>query len=532
MGWLNRFLVMNELLLPLAFLIPLACAIGILLTGREESIAKALAGIGFGAPFAIALYAFFKFETGENGYAFQTTPLNTGLQDFGIQFQMGLNGISMPLFCLAGVVGLAAGITAIRSEAERLPLYLFLLLVMHAGLMGIFTSVDIFFFYFFHELALIPTFVMIGIWGSAERQIAALEMTIYLTLGALVSLLGIVALYLAGGEGATLNMIELAAHLAENPISPESQKTIFGLLLFGLGVLVSLFPTYSWAPRGYGSAPTSNAMLHAGVLKKFGIYGLIQVAAPLLPEGASSWSATLTWLALGNVVLIGFVVLAQRDLKQMIGFGSVMHMGYCFLGLATLSIIGIGGAVLLMVAHGMSVALLFLLANYVQKRTGTLEMPDMGGLASKSPILAAFFVAATMASIGLPGFANFLGEFSIFNALWAKSGWLVAFAALGILISAIYGLRAVSSIFFGEPSAQLVKKWENQAPRDLDLWERIPAVLLLAFMLLIGMKPLLISDDINTHVKSLQYEDTAPEMPEINVSSSIKVDNHNNGHDH
>ena len=130
-----------------------------------------------------------------------------------------------------------------------------------------------------------------------------------------MSLLGIVALYLAGGEGANLNMIELAAHLAENPISPESQKTIFGLLLFGLGVLVSLFPTYSWAPRGYGSAPTSNAMLHAGVLKKFGIYGLIQVAAPLLPEGASSWSATLTWLALGNVVLIGFVVFGSARPK-------------------------------------------------------------------------------------------------------------------------------------------------------------------------------------------------------------------------
>ena len=520
---------MNEILLPLAFLIPLACALGILLTGRDESVSKGLAWAGFGAPFLIALYAFFNFEPSDNGYAFLTTALNTGLQDFGIQFQMGLNGISMPLFCLAGVVGLAAGITAIRSDAERLPLYLFLLLVMHAGLMGIFTSIDIFFLYFFHELALIPTFIMIGIWGTAERQIAALEMTIYLTLGALVSLLGIVALYLAGGEGATLNMIDLAAHLAENPISPESQKTIFGLLLFGLGVLVSLFPTYSWAPRGYGAAPTSNAMLHAGVLKKFGIYGLIQIGAPLLPDGAAAWSDTLVWLALGNVVLIGFVVLAQRDLKQMVGFGSVMHMGYCFLGLATLSVIGVGGAVLLMVAHGMSVALLFLLANYVQKRTGTLEMPDMGGLATKAPVLAACFVAATMASIGLPGFANFLGEFSIFNALWAKSGWIVALAALGILISAIYGLRAVSSIFFGEPSAKLAKRWEKDAPADLDLWERLPALLLLAFMLLIGMKPLLVSESIDTHVKGLHYEDTAPEKP---VLADTPADTHDAPHGH
>lgn len=522
---------MNEILLPTAFLIPMACALGILLTGREESTSKSLAWVGFGAPFLIALYAFFNFEPAENGYAYLTQPLNTGLQDFGIHFQMGLNGISLPLFCLAGIVGLAAGITAIRSDAERLPLYLFLLLVMHGGLMGVFASVDIFFFYFFHELALIPTFIMIGIWGSAERQIAALEMTIYLTLGALVSLLGIVALYLAGGEGATLSMIDLAAHLAENPIDPQSQKTIFGLLLLGLGVLVSLFPTYSWAPRGYGAAPTSNAMLHAGVLKKFGIYGLIQVAAPLLPAGAQSWSGALVWLALGNVVLIGFVVLAQRDLKQMIGFGSVMHMGYCFLGLATLSVIGIGGAVLLMVAHGMSVALLFLLANYVQKRSGTLEMSDMGGLATKAPVLAAFFVAATMASIGLPGFANFLGEFAIFNALWAKSGWLVALAALGILISAIYGLRAVSSIFFGDPSERLAKRWETNTPTDIDPWERLPALILLAFMLLIGMKPMLISEGIDAHVKTLHYDDTDPAKPVL-ADQPVKTHPETPGHAH
>ena len=246
----------------------------------------------------------------------------------------------------------------------------------------------------------------------------------------------------------------------------------------------------------------------------------------MLPSGAESWSTSLVWLALGNVVLIGFVVLAQRDLKQMIGFGSVMHMGYCFLGLATLSVIGVGGAVMLMVAHGMSIALLFLLAKYVQNRTGTLEMPEMGGLATKAPVLAAFFVVATMASIGLPGFANFLGEFSIFNALWKHSGWLVALAASGILISAIYGLRAVSNIFFGEPSAKLAKHWENEAPRDLDLWDRIPALLLICFMLIIGMRPMTISENINKHVKDLSYKDIAPDKPEVSTGMPTKTNLH------
>lgn len=518
---------MNEnLILPVAFLIPLACAIGVLATRNQKGVFKKFAWVGFGAPFIISVYVFLKFNPGENGYAFLTDPINTGLQDFGIHFQMGLNGISLPLFALAGVVGLAAGIAAINSKAERLPLYLFLLLVMHSGLMAVFASVDIFFFYFFHELALIPTFIMIGIWGSSERQIAAIEMTIYLTLGALISLLGIVALYQGAGDGASLSMIELKAHLEANPIAIGEQNTIFGLLLFGLGILVSLFPTYSWAPRGYGAAPTANAMLHAGVLKKFGIYGLIQVAGPLLPAGAQDWSTTLIWLALGNVVLIGFVVLAQRDLKQMVGYGSVMHMGYCFLGFATLSVIGVGGAVMLMVAHGMSVALLFLLANYIQKRTGTLEMPQMGGLATKAPVLAACFVAATMASIGLPGFANFIGEFSIFHALWKHSGAVVALAALGILISAIYGLRAVSSIFFGEASLRLRERWKKQDARDLGFWERVPVFLLLAFMLLVGLRPITISDNIDQHVKSLSYHDEVVEKPEIVAEPADKKTNH------
>ena len=522
----------STLLLPLAFAFPLICALAILITGRNEGTSKTIAWGGFAVPFLISIYTFLTFEPGENGYAFLGEPVNTGLAQFGIHFQMGLNGISMPLFLLAGVVGLAAGMAAINAEMKRKSFYLFLLLVMHSGLMGIFTSVDIFFFYFFHELALIPTFIMIGIWGSHERHVAAMEMTIYLTLGALISLLGIVGLYLVAGDGASFSMIDLKAHLEANPIAEGNQKIIYGLLLFGLGILVSLFPTYSWAPRGYGAAPTSNAMLHAGVLKKFGIYGLIQVAAPMLPAGASAWSDGLVALALCNVVLIGFVVMAQSDLRQMVGYGSVMHMGYCFLGLATLSVIGVGGAVMLMVAHGLSVALLFLLSTYVQKRTVLMDMEQLGGLAAKTPVLAACFVAATMAAIGLPGFGNFLGEFSIFNAMWTHSGWLVAIAATGILISAIYGLRAVSRIFFGEASNRLQEHWEKEPPKDLSPWERVPAFLLLGFMLLIGMKPLLISDGINEHVKSLNYEDHKPGSEDLQAASKAPQKKTKDTHHH
>ena len=218
----------------------------------------------------LALFVFAKFEPStdltsiNHGYAFVQTA--EWIPALGISFHVGVDGVSVLLVLMAAIVAFAAACCASGIKAREKE-FAILLLLMTGGILGAFMALDIFLMYFLHELALIPTFIMIGIWGSAERQIAALEMTIYHTLGALISLLGIVALYLAAGDGASLSMIDLGIHLADHPIAENSQKTIFGLLLFGLGVLVSLFPTYSWAPRGYGAAPTSNAMLHAGVLK-------------------------------------------------------------------------------------------------------------------------------------------------------------------------------------------------------------------------------------------------------------------------
>ena len=267
------------------------------------------------------------------------------------------------------------------------------------------------------------------------------------------------------------------------------QKHIFGLLMFGFGILVSLWPFHTWAPLGYGAAPSSAAMLHAGVLKKFGLYGLIQIALPLLPAGGTAavviplpwlpgihttWIGLLAWLALGNVLVIGLVTMAQRDLKQMVGYSSVMHMGYAFLGIACLSVLGAGGVVMLMVAHGLSVALLFLLATSIHHRTQTFDLAEMGGLAQQAPVLAAFFTAATLASIGLPGFANFWGELTIFVALWKFSPWMTAAAVAGIVISAVYGLRAAARVFFGPPTPG-VRAGRRRAAAGRPAVERAPA---------------------------------------------------------
>jgi len=373
-------------------------------------------------------------------------------------------------------------------------------------LMGVFASVDIFFFYFFHELALIPTFIMVGVWGTrgqTENSYAAMKLTIYLTLGAMLSLVGLIALYVKSGAQ-SFDLITLRQVITAEPLGATVQNNIFALLMFGFGILVSLWPLHTWAPLGYGAAPSSAAMLHAGVLKKFGLYGLIQIALPLLPLGSEHWSHVLALLAgFGNVLIIGFVTMAQRDLKQVIGYSSVMHMGYAFLGVACYSVLGAGGVVLLMVAHGLSVALLFLLATSVYQRTQTFELTEMGGLAQKTPVLAALFVAATFASIGLPGFANFWGELTIFVALWQFSPAFTVLAVSGVVISAVYGLRAAARIFFGPPTAALARVTAQHPPVDLRWGEKLPALLLLAALLFLGFWPKSLSTPLNATLQAV-----------------------------
>ena len=499
---------LTDNLLLLSILTPLAVALAIAL-GLQKRFSVKLAYIGFGVPAAIALHAWYHYSAAigspaaYEGYAFYAR-YDTGLSDIGIRLTLGLNGIALPLFVLAGVVGLAAGLYAIQSGAERLKIYLMLLLIMQAGLMGVFASIDVFYFYFFHELALIPTFIMVGIWGGRDRSYAAMKMTIYLTIGAMLSLIGLIAIYVkCGTQQHTFDLISLRTIVEQQGLSQLAQQNIFGLLMIGFGILVSLWPLHTWAPLGYGAAPSSAAMLHAGVLKKFGLYGLIQIALPLLPQGASHWSCILAWLALGNVLIIGFVTIAQRDLKQMVGYSSVMHMGYAFLGIAAFSTVGAGGVVLMMVAHGLSVALLFLLSTSIYHRTHTFDMNEMGGLAQKAPVLAAFFVAATMASIGLPGFANFWGELTIFVALWQFSPGFTVAAVAGVVISAIYGLRSAAKVFFGPASEEFARVSENNPTTDLRWAEKVPALVLLAALLFIGFWPKSLSTPLNNTLQKI-----------------------------
>ena len=239
-------------------------------------------------------------------------------------------------------------------------------------------------------------------------------------------------------------------------------------------------------------------MMHAGVLKKFGLYFLIQAVVPLLASGAVYWDKTIAVLALVNLIGLGLVTMAQRDFKMMVSYSSVSHMGLCFLGIAAFSVLGAGGVLMLMLGHGMSVAALFICADLLKRRTGTTDMCSLGGLYTKMPVFAGLAGAAIFANIGLPGFANFWGELSIFASLWPVSPSVCILAVTGIIISAVYGLRAFANIFMGETGAACAS-----GPRDITWLERLPLVILLAGLLALGVAPRLVSDGANETLKSI-----------------------------
>jgi NADH-quinone oxidoreductase subunit M len=390
-----------------------------------------------------------------------------------------------------------------------------LLLLMITGVLGAFASLDLFFLYIFHELALVPTFIMIGVWGrGAGRGYAAFQITIYLTIGALVALVGLIALYLQGGAQ-TFNLATLTEQLTASPLPVQRQNFIFPWLMFGLGILVSLWPFHTWAPVGYGTAPTATAMLHAGVLKKFGVYALLKVAIPLLPEGARTWMPVLAWLCLGNILYAGWVAMRQRDLNLLIGNSSVAHVGFIFLGIASLTLVGVTGAVVVMVAHGFLAALSFALSGWLYGQRGNLDMQGMSGLLRQLPFVGTVMIMAMLAGCGVPGFGNFVGELLVLFGGWSGLPWWVVAAAWGaLIIAALYMLRAVRQIWHGA----LNPAW-GQARDPQGAWGKLPFLVLLAGLMVLGIWPRVLTDRIEPSARAI-VDAVSNSRPAPNLAAS------------
>ncbi len=467
-------------------LCPIIAAI-LIIAGTPARLTALVAAI---SNLVVTLILLSRFDQVAAGFQFVSSFVVSA--DWRIHFALGIDGLSLLMLLLATTVTVAAVWFAGNIENYERAFYACLLFIS-AGAIGAFASIDLFFFYAFHELALIPTFLLIGIWGTGNRSAAAWKITIYLTLGSFILLIGLILLYQSVPATArTFDIRELQAATAAHPLAHDAQRHIYLLLLIGFGILISLFPFHSWAPEAYASAPAPAAMLHAGVLKKFGLYGLLRLAIPMLPEGAHYWMYLLVILLLGNIIFIGLVTIAQKQLDWMLGYSSVMHMGYILLGIASANILGITGAAALMFAHGLSIALLFAIAGQIRNRTGTLLFDDLGGLGKVMPFAGLAFGFATFAAIGLPGLANFASEIMIFFGA-IRNGWemqrfhifqiATVLALWGVVISTVYMLRAYRSTFMGTTN----ERWGKLV--DLGAGLRVSVALLIAGLIWFGFFP-------------------------------------------
>src|SRR5207245_1560934 len=475
---------------PLMVLFIIFCPIVAAILIMAGATARKTALAGSALTLAATLFLLISFRGTQRGFQYVTSFSIS--PEWHLNFTTGVDGLSLVMVLLAAIVTLVAVWFAGRIDKYENAFYACLLFIS-GGAIGAFASIDLFFFYAFHELALIPTFLLIGIWGRDNRVAAAWKITIYLAIGSFILLIGLILLYQSvpvTSRSFVSRSLTVAAGSGQS--SADAQRHIYLLLIIGFGILISLFPFHTWAPEAYASAPAPATMLHAGVLKKFGLYGLLRLAIPLLPEGARQWTGLLVVLLLGNIIYVGLVTIAQKRLDWMLGYSSVMHMGYIFLGIASASILGATGAVVLMFAHGLSIALLFAIAGELRKRTDTLILDELGGLGKVMPFAGLAFGLGAFAAIGLPGFANFAGEILIFFGAF-QNGWemerfhifhiATVLGLWSVVVSLVYMLRAYRKTFMGTLPERF-RGWTELV--DLRPALRVPVTLLVGALLCYG----------------------------------------------
>ncbi len=448
-----------------------------------------------GIPLLITLALVVLYDRAAGGY--QWVDRIPWIPGMGIQYQVGVDGINLTLTLLHALCSFTGVLISYRIAARVKEYYLFYLLLI-GGVYGVFVSLDLFFFYFFYEMAVIPMFPLIGIWGSGEKVYATMKLTLYLTAGAVLALVGLLAMYLVAGVQ-SFDLIFLERYLVQNPIPGDLQRILFPFLLIGFGVIAPMWPLHSWSPIGHAAAPSAVSMLHAGVLMKLGSYAILRIAVQLLPQGATLWLPWVAGISIMNILYGGFVAMAQKDIKFLIGYSSSSHMGYVLLGIACLNEVGLTGAVLLMFAHGLMTALAFASVGHVYDQTHTRIYADWGGLAKQVPFIGTIFVMAALASTGLPGFANFVAELLVFFGAWETYRWSALAAVFGIVITAFYMLRAVRTGFFGP----LNPRWAGL--QDATLFERIPYLILVTALLMVGCWPRLLTDLIRISTGSVLH---------------------------
>ncbi len=422
-----------------------------------------------------------------------------------VRFSVGLDGLSVWLFALSSLLLLTCVLVSWEAITDRAAVFYSLLLLLGSGMLGVFAARDIILFYVFFEFTLIPLFFLVGVWGSEERRYAAIKFFLYTLAGSLLTFLGLLVLVLwnynhSDSGVMTFSIPELTAGLVDHPMPAQYQLWVFLALFAGFAIKVPLFPLHTWLPLAHTQAPTAGSVILAGILLKIGTYGFARFNIPMLPEATAACVPWILALSAIGILYGALVALAQTDLKRLIAYSSVSHLGFCMLGLFALTGLGVEGGVLQMINHGLSTGGLFAVVGMIYERYHTREIHQLGGLTRRTPILAFFFVLFTLSSIGLPGLNGFAGEFLILVGMFQRA-WTAAPVALvvlykviavasvlGVVLGAWYMLYLVQRIFFG-PLREPHHEGDHAPIRDLSFRETAALVPLCVFVFWIGLQP-------------------------------------------
>ena len=502
MEFLNHWGITLMVFLPLV-----GTAIMMAIPEREEETHKLIALVATLASAVMGLLLMRNFDY-DATHKLQYVVDKRWIEVINARFTVGLDGMSLPLVALTLLV---VPLVIIYSwnhipEPGNTKAFLMLILVLHTGMIGTFVAQDLVLFFVFFEVVLLPMYFMIGVWGGEQRLYAAIKFFLFTLFGSALMLVSFLALYWVTGSR-TFNMVELAQEVQGRNIAIGTQVLIFGGMFMGFGIKVPMFPFHTWLPDAHTEAPTQGSVILAAVLLKLGTYGFIRIALPILPEAAVKWAPWIGLLAVIGIIYGALGCLAQTDMKRLIAFSSVAHMGYVMLGIATLTDFGINAAIFGMVAHGLITGMLFFIAGSVKERYHTLEIKRMGGMLKQMPRLGWVLGFATMASLGLPGLAGFWGEFpAILSAYQPHESlnlqWFRAFmvvASVGTVFAAGYLLWLYQRTAFGTPKAE----WEGHHFHDVLPEEWAAWLPMLAGILIFGLFPGLIFGITDDSVQNL-----------------------------
>src|SRR5579871_347395 len=437
---------MTDYLLTFTILTPLVAAVILLLLPAAQGLLirlVALAGAALTLPPAVWLCL--NYDRARGGFQFGQDLV--WVPTLGIRYHVAVDGISVVLILLTALI-ITGGIFASWTRTDRTKEFFALLLLLVSGVLGVFAARDLFFLFLFYEIAVLPMYLLIGVWGTSTKErtkeYSAMKLTLMLLGGSAFILVAILALYFqAAPRSFDMDV------LSKTAFGADFQRWIFLAIYVGFGILAGIWPLHTWSPDGHASAPTAVSMLHAGVLMKLGAYGVMRLGIGLLPHGAQDWALLMGTIATINILYGAFSALGQTDLKYIIAYSSVSHMGVVMLGLASLNPIGMNGAVLQMFSHGIMTGLFFAVVGLVYEKAHTRQVASMGGFAKRMPGIAICMTIGGFASFGLPATSGFIAEFLCFYGMWLKFPVLALLSAIGIVLTAIYVLRMIEKIFLG-----------------------------------------------------------------------------------